>query len=66
MGQVEGVLYRVHSHFLCMHSPVFKDMFEMELPPDQVPDGMTDSKPIVLEQVTAHDFDLLLWIFYNP
>jgi len=63
--RVENTLFNVHRYFFICDSPIFRDM--LSLPPGEGPiEGTSISSPIVLEQVKAPDFTLLLWMFYNP
>ncbi|KAI0318231.1 hypothetical protein OF83DRAFT_1171305 [Amylostereum chailletii] len=49
--QVEDRLFRVHRHFLSKHSPVFRDMFALPVPPTSTAvygEGDSDEHPIHL------------------
>ncbi|KAJ6617103.1 hypothetical protein B0H10DRAFT_2034744 [Mycena sp. CBHHK59/15] len=60
MFQAENVLFRVHEYFLHRDSPVLRDMMPIEISP-------TGPEPIFhLDGVRSKDFELLLWLYYNP
>lgn len=62
--QVEETLYRFHRHFLTRRSKVFADLFELPPEAGQLAEGLTDERPIFLEDVTCRDFERLLSLFY--
>jgi hypothetical protein len=57
-------LFRVHGYFFSRDSPIFHTKLN-PVSPGQTKEGTTDS-PVVLEGITAHEFEILLWVFYNP
>ncbi|EPS96664.1 hypothetical protein FOMPIDRAFT_1129890 [Fomitopsis schrenkii] len=62
--RVEETLYRFHRHFLTRRSKVFADLFELPPEAGQLAEGLTDERPIFLEDVTCRDFERLLSLFY--
>ncbi|TFY75413.1 hypothetical protein EWM64_g8598 [Hericium alpestre] len=66
---VEDHLFRAHRYLLAKYSPIFRDMFSLpaakSLNSDNSPEGFTDSRPIVLPEVTILEFRTLLHYLYN-
>ncbi|KAF9558133.1 hypothetical protein CPC08DRAFT_709869 [Agrocybe pediades] len=58
-------LFRVHSYFFSRESPIFNKRLNPVSPGD-VREGTTDSDPVILEDVTAEEFECFCWVFYNP
>jgi hypothetical protein len=58
--KVGGTLFRVPKHHFIEQSEVFRDMFELPVADDTVPDGLTDEQPLRLEGVSEVDFRQLL------
>ncbi|KAF8911667.1 hypothetical protein CPB84DRAFT_1842141 [Gymnopilus junonius] len=56
---------RVHSYFFARESPIFNRKLNPASPGD-IKEGTNDNDPIVLEDVSPHEFERLLWVFYNP
>jgi len=57
-------LFRVHTYFFSRDSPIFKTKLN-PASPGQAKEGTTDS-PVVLDGITAEEFEMFLWVFYNP
>jgi len=57
---VEKTLFKVHSHFFLRESTKFQEYLQTGQK------GTSDSTAVVLESVTAHDFSVFLWVFYDP
>lgn len=64
--QVEGCLFKVPRRPFEDQSDVFKSMFT--LPPGQniVVDGMSDDKPLLLENIKKDDFRAFLHVLFPP
>ncbi|KAF6751637.1 hypothetical protein DFP72DRAFT_1012155 [Ephemerocybe angulata] len=62
--EVEGVLFKVHTHFLTKHSPVFDTMFSCP-PGEDGPEGQSVDRPIPLPGVTVKEWEALLDFFYE-
>ncbi|KAF8341024.1 hypothetical protein F5887DRAFT_830944, partial [Amanita rubescens] len=60
---VEKTLFKVHSHFFLRESPKFQEYLQNS---GQAQKGTSDSNAVVLENVTAHEFSVFLWVFYDP
>ncbi|KAJ8519802.1 hypothetical protein ONZ45_g3289 [Pleurotus djamor] len=58
--RVENTLYRVHREALASRSAVFKGMYLLPQPEDEVAEGVTWEKPIILPGATAKEFEYLL------
>jgi len=58
--RVGGILLRVPKHHFVEQSEVFRDMFELPVANDTVPDGLSDEQPLRLEGVSIADFRQLL------
>ena len=63
--QVENHLFRVHRHFFVRESAVFRDMLSIPSGPEMSMEGLSDDKPIALEDVKSLDFERMMWMFYN-
>ncbi|KAG8744328.1 hypothetical protein FRC10_010308 [Ceratobasidium sp. 414] len=64
--QIEGTLFNVHKYQL-VKSTVFSDMFaiaEESSDPQKVREGLSLDHPIVLDNVSASDFECLLTVLY--
>jgi len=57
---VEGTLFRVPGHHFIQQSEVFRDMFELPVSNNTLPDGSSDEQPLRLEGVRKVDFKELL------
>ena len=62
--QVEDTLFTVHTYFLVAHSPVFKDMLQVAQANEG--EGSSEDNPIILEDIPARDFDMLVRVLYTP
>ncbi|KAL1679353.1 hypothetical protein EV122DRAFT_289712 [Schizophyllum commune] len=62
--KVEDTLFTVHTYFLVAHSPVFKDMLQVAQANEG--EGSTEDNPIILEDIPARDFDMLVRVLYTP
>ncbi|KAL1660247.1 hypothetical protein GGF50DRAFT_119111 [Schizophyllum commune] len=62
--QVENTLFRVHTYFLVENSAVLRSMLAIGLA--DTAEGSSDAHPIVLREVKAADFSLMLNMFYTP
>ncbi|TRM67226.1 hypothetical protein BD626DRAFT_485210 [Schizophyllum amplum] len=62
--RVEDTFFTVHTHFLIVHSLVFRDMLLVAQANEG--EGASEENPIVLDGIHACDFDLLLRIIYTP
>lgn len=60
----EDTLFRVHGYFFSRDSPIFHSRLN-PVSPGQTREGTTDS-PVVLDGITSREFEILLWVFYNP
>ncbi|KAH9849214.1 hypothetical protein C2E23DRAFT_862073 [Lenzites betulinus] len=63
----QNTLFKVHRYFLKKHSDVFATMFDLPPLPGELPDGLSDEKPMVLPEarnVKAVDFERFLALFY--
>jgi len=58
-------LFRVHGYFFSRDSPIFNSKLN-PVSPGQTREGTTNTEPVVLDGVTAEEFERLLWVFYNP
>ncbi|KZV62965.1 hypothetical protein PENSPDRAFT_228756 [Peniophora sp. CONT] len=63
--QVKGTLFRVHQKFLTEHSRRFADMFAIPRPEDGAGCGLSDSNPIILDDVETQDFKSFLEAIYH-
>jgi hypothetical protein len=61
--QVESSLYKLHRSILINVSNLFKDLFEV--PRTENPDGYSQDNPIILQQVEAKIFDMMLQSAYG-
>ncbi|KAJ7449105.1 hypothetical protein B0H11DRAFT_337041 [Mycena galericulata] len=61
--QAESTQFRVNRDVLAQQSPVFKDMFSVPQPPNEV---AVEGCPIVQVSDTAKDWELLLGVLYDP
>jgi hypothetical protein len=64
--KVEEQLFRAHRFFLERDSAKFRYLLRRPASPGQLPHGSSDNLPLRLEGMTAADFALVLWVFYNP
>lgn len=48
------------------HSEIFSDMFDIPQSKGHIADGSSDEHPLVLEDVSAKDFETLLGLMYPP
>jgi hypothetical protein len=62
--EVEGTLFCVPRHHFIEQSEVFRDMFELPVATDTVPDGLSDEQPLQLEGVSEADFRQLLRLMF--
>ena len=62
--QVEDTLFTIHTYFLVAHSPVFKDMLQVAQANEG--EGSTEDNPIILKDIRARDFDMLVRVPYTP
>jgi len=62
--QVEKAIFKVHSHFLTVQSPVFADMFAVPREGPSNADG-TDFCPIILAGDPVKGWELLLSAIYR-
>ncbi|KAL1726604.1 hypothetical protein EV714DRAFT_219025 [Schizophyllum commune] len=62
--KVEDTLFTVHTYFLVAHSPVFKDMLQVAQANEG--EGSSEDNPIILEDIPARDFDMLVRVLYTP
>lgn len=60
-----NTLFRVHGYFFARDSPIFKTKLN-PASPGQTKEGTTPDSPVVLDGITAKEFEILLWVFYNP
>lgn len=65
LSQVDGVLFRIHRHFLVRESPFFESMLSIPTP-SGTDEGSSDACPIQIPEVAAADFASFLWVFYSP
>jgi hypothetical protein len=66
LSKVENDLFRVHRHFFVRESVVFRDMFSLPTGSETTTEGgLSDDKPIILQDVKSVDFENMLWMFYN-
>ncbi|KAF7315168.1 BTB domain-containing protein [Mycena indigotica] len=63
--QVGLTQFRVHSSVLSMHSPIFKDMFEMSKPDSTDPGSMVDGCPVVQLYDDPKDVENVLRALYT-
>ncbi|KAJ7133736.1 hypothetical protein C8R43DRAFT_894956, partial [Mycena crocata] len=61
---VEKTLYRVHRYFFERDSAIFASMFTLPSAAGERPEGEVVENPIILEGVSALDFDRFLSILY--
>jgi hypothetical protein len=64
IAQVENTLFKVHRSYLCQVSEAFREMFMAPIP-GGVPEGSSDERPIVLDQVEAKEFEMFLSVIYG-
>ncbi|KAL1727037.1 hypothetical protein EV714DRAFT_191291, partial [Schizophyllum commune] len=62
--KVESTLFRVHTYFLAKHSALLRDM--LNVGKADASEGSSDQRPIVLPNIRATEFELILEIFYTP
>ncbi|KDQ55181.1 hypothetical protein JAAARDRAFT_60131 [Jaapia argillacea MUCL 33604] len=62
---VEDTLFKVHPYYLKRDSEVFRDMFSCPQEPGTASEGLSDDRPITIPQITAVDFEQLLWVYYH-
>ncbi|CAK5283701.1 unnamed protein product [Mycena citricolor] len=64
--RVESTLFNIH-RFHLRGSAVFQSMFSLPVGPGQLPDGLCDEFPLLLEGYTAQDFRAILkWMYSTP
>jgi hypothetical protein len=63
--QVDGVQFRVHSHFFERESEFFRNLLMGPTSPGYDEDRL-DNGDYRLEDVESGDFATFLWVFYNP
>uniref|UniRef100_A0A8H7Y8P3 BTB domain-containing protein n=1 Tax=Psilocybe cubensis TaxID=181762 RepID=A0A8H7Y8P3_PSICU len=63
---VEHIQFRVHRYFFERESKYFASKLAGPASPGQQPVGSSDSSAVVLEDLTASQFENFLWVFYNP
>ena len=63
--QVENDLFRVHRHFFVRESVVFRYMLSIPSGSTAATEGLSDDKPILLQNVKSTDFECMMWMFYN-
>ena len=63
--QVQGVIFKVHRHFLTEYSPVFKDMRALGSIRSSNGEGSSDDNPVFLNGDDPEDFGCLLQLFYH-
>ena len=61
---MEGCLFNVPRGPFEQHSEVFRDMFELPVPENIVPDGSSDEHPLRLDGVMKNDFRQLLRVMF--
>jgi len=61
---VEDRLFKVPRRYFEEDSEVFRDMFQLPVPKDVVPDGCSRENPLRLEGIAKEDFKQLLKIMY--
>ena len=64
-SQVERDLFRVHRYFFVRESVVFRDMLSIPSGSETATEGLSDDKPILLQDVRSIDFEHMMWMFYN-
>ena len=62
--QAGGSLFRVHGYFFFRDSSMFRAKLK-SASPGKVKEGTIDF-PVMLDGVTDEEFEMLLWVFYNP
>ena len=63
--QVEQTAFRVHRFFFERDSPYFHRLLNPAIPGDEKK-GTSDLDPLVIDDVPLEEFEMFLWIFYNP
>lgn len=63
---IEHIQFRVHRYFFERESLYFRNYLTVPASPGAVRTGVNDSNAIVLEEVKPAEFELFLWVFYNP
>ncbi|KAI9428966.1 hypothetical protein H4582DRAFT_1767233, partial [Lactarius indigo] len=71
--------FHVHSYFFTRESPYFRRLWKVEGSMAEKPIDLSNDEPIsigndatatpyyvTLSKVTTKEFELLLWVFYNP
>lgn len=56
----------MHRYFFERESKYFASKLAIPASPGQQPVGSSDSNSVVLEELTASQFEKFLWVFYNP
>jgi hypothetical protein len=59
-------MFRIHRYFFQRDSEHFDKMLAVPASPGEPSRGTSDGNAFRLEGITAADFELFLWIFYNP
>ena len=62
--QVENTLFRVPRHRFEQESDVFRDMFQLPVAENTIPDGYSDEQPLRLDGVAKEDFRQLLRVMF--
>lgn len=62
--QVENTLFKIPRNGFEQESEVFRDMFSLPSGEDESLEGASDGNPIILEDVQAAAFRLLLQMMY--
>ncbi|KAK2463022.1 hypothetical protein APHAL10511_004677 [Amanita phalloides] len=61
---VKDTHFCVHSYFFTRESPTFQGYLNVLVAPGEAPKG-TGSNAVVLEDITAEQFSIFLWVFYD-
>ena len=64
--QIDHIQFRVHRYFFERESLYFRNYLTVPASPGAVRTGVNDSNAIILDDVKASEFELFLWVFYNP
>ena len=64
--QVQRIIFRIHSHFLFRESHHFQRLLASSPhdPPSNI--GKSNTRPLILTDITPTNFAIFLWVFYNP
>ncbi|KAF7782847.1 hypothetical protein Agabi119p4_2223 [Agaricus bisporus var. burnettii] len=63
--QVEDTLYRIPREYLSQESTIIRDMLQIPQSMDSDSEGSADSKPIIIQQIKATSFRILLQFLFN-